>query len=301
MTRRLATRRRGYTLVELLVVMAMIALILGIALPSIFGLLNAGAEAQAYNKLSSMLTMARALAVQNGTYAGVHVQMVDNLADHSDLAGTCYAAVMIYKNVALADQTPVMRFVLAPGYAPTPMPGGMAFGEVSGYFVLPDYNSDGSDDYAALQTNTNAAGALLEDFGSFTIVFSPTGSVVRQVEGQNVQFLYRYSDDPNLRPEFQQTRTLFFDDSSNAPRARDGRAIWSINIANDWDTGGTNAVARNRKGDGGDGEPGATALTLFRYAEVYGAGTPALRAGLLNRTGQFLPMNIYTGQLFRRQ
>jgi Tfp pilus assembly protein FimT len=79
----------------MLVVISMIALIAGITLPSIVRLFRAGAEEQAYNILAAQLTSARALAVREGTYAGVHIQRADATDELYDQR-ICYAAVVVF-------------------------------------------------------------------------------------------------------------------------------------------------------------------------------------------------------------
>ena len=137
-------------------VITIIALILGIILPSIVGLFSAGADAQAYNALLGQLAAARAYAMQNGVRAGVLVKM----ADASSLTNTCWSAVVA--------QDPNGLFYLAKGFAPRRFPGTIAFGQVSNVFV----NNAGNfisilDD--PIQAN------YLGDFTTFTILFSPTG------------------------------------------------------------------------------------------------------------------------------
>ncbi|MDY6913530.1 MAG: prepilin-type N-terminal cleavage/methylation domain-containing protein [Planctomycetota bacterium] len=227
--------RRGFTLIELLTVMGIIVLLAGIALPSVVGLFRAGADAQAYNLLAAQLTAARALAIQESTYAGVHVQLADP-DENPSLEGVCYASIVIYSGSS--------QFGQAPGYIPRRIPGGMAFGELSNTFV----NSSG--DYQGLSD--------IDDFTTFTIVFSPSGSVVVNVAGGNVQF---------------NTNDNLFDDTS--PNI----ALWDATDAND-DTEGVSAV------------------TMFHYSTFNKTGD---RAAYLNESGQFLPVNVYTGQLFQRQ
>ncbi len=228
--------RPAFTLVELIVTISIIALLAATALPTISGLFNAGADKQAYNIIAAQITAARALAIVEGTYAGVHVQ----IADRDELENICYAAVVIYD-----DSTSVNAFVLADGFTPQRMPGNIAFGELRSPFV----------DVDAYQ---NLNDGDLADFTTFTIVFSPAGQVVKNVNGNLVAFvednLFKLGAIGSIDPQ------LWYDP---------------------------------------DAEAGATAITLFDYKTLK-VLSPGGRADYLDENGQFLVLNLYTGQFFYR-
>ncbi len=238
----------AFTLVELMVVITLIVLISAIALPSVIKLFSTGTDTQATNMLAAQLSYARAIAIQNNTYAGVHVQMADakNSAGtallNPDLEETCFSAIVMYNQSN-------GYFELTQGTKPRRIPGSIAFGQLTGTFV------NNSGNYQNL-TDTN-----LPVFTTFTIVFSPSGQVVTNVNGGNVLF--------------HDTATGLFNNADPA--------IWDLANAG-----------------GAAGEPAATAVTMFDYTELAGRDA-ADRDNYLNEAGQFLPINVYTGQLFPRK
>ena len=174
-----AARRRGFTLIELLVVLGMLSIILTLTLPSVMAIFNAGQDAQAYNLLSAQLMVARALAIQQSTFAGVHVQLADPNAQ-PELEDVCFSAVVFLRDVDPGANVN-MKWQLADGYRPIRLPGDMAFGKLTDAFV--------TDEEYDLDPNLDA-------FICFTIVFSPNGAAVRY----NVDFdpndpLFRVDDD----------------------------------------------------------------------------------------------------------
>ena len=251
MAKSVSKTRRAFTLLELLVVIAIIVLVIGSVLPSVLKIFSSGADAQAYNMLAAQLMAARGLAITEGTYAGVHVQM-DNRAG---AVGDCYLAVVIYKDVDDRENIADMKFVLAEGFTPRRAPGGFAFGELRGpnLYGLTEF-VNASSQYDNLTTGNN-----VDDFLTFTIVFSPSGGIVKGVLVQPIAF-------------------------------DDGAKYGST-----FNPGAGKAFLWNLPPD----EPGASAVTMFSYNEFRDAG--ADRPGYLRLKGRFIPINVYTGQLFDRE
>jgi len=233
---------RAFTLVELIVVIGIFSAVALIAVPSIARVFTSGADAQAYNLMAAQLASARARAMQKARYTGVHVQMVDPIA-RPPLEGTCYMAVLYFDSSA-GD------FKVDKGLLPERIPGTMAFGELSDSYV------EGGN-----YKNLGDVG-----FTTFTVVFSPSGSLVKQVEGKPVKI--------------DTAEEIFTGGATGTTR------VWNPALATD--------------------ELGATALTIFDHAQFIradksGAADLADRAKYLNVTGQFLTINVYTGQLERRK
>jgi Tfp pilus assembly protein FimT len=153
--------RGAFTLAELIMVVSVIILVASITLPGVVTIFTSGADVEAYNLMVAELTAARAAAIQDWTYAGVHVQRADGATDAA-IQETFYMGIVVHTGSGTA-------FKLHDTYGFRPVPGSIAFGEVSDTF----YSSAGN--YQAL-----ASQAQLDDFTSFTVLFSPDGTVVRE-------------------------------------------------------------------------------------------------------------------------
>jgi prepilin-type N-terminal cleavage/methylation domain-containing protein len=156
-------QKTGFTLVELMVVIALIALLAGATIPSMISVFTAGADSQAVNLLSAQLTAARALAMREGKYAAVHVQM------GSKYDGTTWIRLnKCYIGLMLEDPLKHVFYPIS-GYADIqPVPGTMAFGQMDGYVAA-------ADTYGGITDEAN-----LRAFATFDIVFSPSGSLALQ-------------------------------------------------------------------------------------------------------------------------
>jgi len=178
-TRKISAAGGGFTLVELLVVIAVIAILVAVTLPSMSELFRTGSDSQAHNLIAAQLAAARALAIQEHTTAGVHVQLADGANVKAAQADACYAAVV--------KEISTDRFGLADGYAPQRMPGMMSFLELP----APNVN----------YTTTELADG---QYMTFSIVFNSSGGLKG---GNNIYF-----DDPNFASGMLWTNT----NSSNA-------------------------------------------------------------------------------------
>ncbi len=166
-------QRAGFTMVEMMVVLGVIILAAGIALPSITSLMQSGADKQAYNLISAQIRAARALAIEEGTYAGVHIQLADKGAN-PDLEGTCYSGIVIFQQMDSEANPTVAYFDVAGGYDVHPIPGNIAFGDLSN-----EKNSiGGSGDFSYGNPDS---------FTTMTMIFAPSGRLVYSVQGKPVR------------------------------------------------------------------------------------------------------------------
>lgn len=168
---------RGFTLVELLVTITLVAIVLGAVIPSVAKLFTSGATAQASNMLTAQLSVARMLAITEGTYAGVHVQ----LSDRRDAEQECYLAVLWDDPATQNDPSLVQRA----GEPPRKLPSGAAFADLrlveEGITSPSGLDEDG-----------------LEDLTTFTIVFNSRGMLVRYVRDSDGTLQPISLDDPDL-------------------------------------------------------------------------------------------------------
>jgi len=147
----------GFTLTELVLVIAIIVIAIGVALPGVVGLLTADAEVQARKTIGALLGAARSLAIEKQSYVMVHVQM--------GVDGNCWAGILERTLSDNPDENE-HRFVPVETHPPRQIPEGYAFGEISddstsgGHFV-------GISD--------------LDDFTSFHVVFGPDGTLAQLV------------------------------------------------------------------------------------------------------------------------
>ncbi len=180
------TERQAFTLIEILVVVALIAMVIGLALVNTATIIRSSADAQAYNLLAAQLRAARALAIQQNTYAGVHVQLAKNpISDANPKLRKAYSTVVALHS-SLADAGPAV-FQQAAGFRYREVPGTIAFGDLTNdqdaifdgdQFDLPDTGGwSGPEDTTDLN----------ERFTSATIVFSPAGRIVRNVLGKQIE------------------------------------------------------------------------------------------------------------------
>jgi prepilin-type N-terminal cleavage/methylation domain-containing protein len=281
-----ARRLAGFTLLEMMVVIGLVALMASMALPSIVALFNSGADAQAYNLISAQFTASRAKAVLSSTYAGVHVQLADALNETADplrqpdallrpeLAGVCFSGMIVYDSEK-------RWFDLIPGMAPQRIPGNVAFGyasqEVTGTKLVNNipvtYRLEATIGDSASSLFEGAAAENMAKFTTFSVIFNPLGAVTRFANGDPIRF---------------NDQSPIFNDVATLDMARFGsKRLWRMTNAND----PLNNYVQDRYG--------ATAITMFDVAEYTSAGDNK-KVAYLNENAQLLPLNVHTGQLYKR-
>lgn len=179
----------GFTLAELMVVIAIIVLVSMVVLPSINKIFNAGADAMALNLFTVHLDTAQSIAQDKLRPAGVHCQMVDaDVPENANLKGRQFMTIVEYSDAGFRQSA---------GYRPQEVPGNYALGEAEKFRTGTTWNQ-------------MTAAQLKDDFTCFTVVYDGDGEVVTRVNGDNIIF------DP--------TDKLFVDDTQlwAVPAAEEG-------------------------------------------------------------------------------
>lgn len=266
---------RGFTLLEMMVVIGLVSLMASMALPSVIALFNAGADAQAYNLISAQLTAARARAVVGSTYRGIHVQLADAPYIEMDsaqyptllrpeLAGVCFSGMLGYD-----PNTRTFDLVAAP----LRVPGTVVFGYAS-QAIAGSNNIGGLEatlaDNSSNDPFTGAAGTLRK-FTTFSVIFNPVGAVTRFADGGPIK----------INPQ--------------------SKAFSDYGVpADDLALFGSQRIWRMANTDYVQDRYGVSALTMFNIAEYESASSDAKRLSYLNENAQVLPLNMHTGQLYER-
>ena len=96
MTRKI--NNSGFTLVEMLVVITIIALMGLMIIPAILGMFSSGSDSQSYAMLTTELSAARTLAIKTSCYVCVHIQQADQVSDANipaSINGKFYMAILV--------------------------------------------------------------------------------------------------------------------------------------------------------------------------------------------------------------
>ncbi len=272
----------GFTLIEMLVVLGMIVLLAGIALPSAIGLFRSGGQAQAHNLLSAQLSVARALAVEQNRHIAVHVQRgyYDPAEPDAGLPGSegfTFAAILSYgeltdPNDPVAGET---RFYPVKEHTPVRFPKNIGLGQVSAEFLI---QSGSTTSYTNLGDGPAYAPGdadydKLLDFSSFTFVFGPQGSLVRSPDGEDLRFAITDDAGEPLR--------LWAD-----PDDENHRGLWDPDAVTDGSPGLSD-------------EQGVQTVTIFDFARL--RSLTGARDDYLDANGQFLTVSAHTGLVVHRE
>jgi len=177
--RRRALQTAAFTLVELMVVMAIIVFALFLTLPSIIDLMTAGADMASFDLLAAQIDSARTRAVETGNFYGVHVQIADSTGPrNTNIEQQQYACIVSYTK-EVGDETGT--FSKAGGYRPIRIPGGWGFGEADRFRTAGVW--DTIEDEELYDSGTNYG-----DFTTFTVVYDAAGQAVARPDDAPIEF-----------------------------------------------------------------------------------------------------------------
>jgi prepilin-type N-terminal cleavage/methylation domain-containing protein len=257
---------QGFTLTELLVVIALIGLILAVVLPSIGTLFASGADGPARSLMSAMLGAARQAAVENQTYTAVHVQMgVDE---------KCWIGVF---SAQISPSDGKLRLAPLAGYKPQQAPGDMAYGAVDNKWV------GNNDTFIAINDETGYPYQPDWTFTSFNVVFARDGTLASQIP----------TLDGTVNP---------LDIGAAPPNPPSADSVFTATFANTntqkiWCS--ADPVVMGNSTGVNVGRPGVRVMTLFNYKTLRYMTDPAKRATYLQTSCQYLILDPCTGRLIQ--
>ena len=159
--------KKGFTLTELLVVVAVISLLVGIGITAARGLLESFESSKGVrNVINAALSSARAMALKESQYAGVRFQ--------EDINGNYYLILVMNDG---SNISPVNGFYAIEGRKPIKLPGDVGLMDLK---VKDDYSIDPStwNELDVLSDADLDEAPELTDAGTFSIVFSKAGRLV---------------------------------------------------------------------------------------------------------------------------
>jgi type II secretory pathway pseudopilin PulG len=181
-----ARQRSGLTLIEMTLVVATIALLVGFALPAVRALVNSfQSEGGTRTMIDAALSSARAVAVNNQRYVGIRFPKLCSSGDPLQplerlLDAPQYMILVMHEEPKKMGNLTV-GFRAVEGLAPIKLPSTIGVMDVS------QINSDADIDELV----------ELNDATAFSIVFSPSGKlVVHEIRARNREGRYRPNNDP---------------------------------------------------------------------------------------------------------
>lgn len=169
--------RRGFTLIELMVVIGIIVILLGITVFAVAGLAKDSKQSSAVNTVQSALGKARALAMKRGE--PVLIAFMPHVDDDYEHLQVVYAAFSGESIVHFALGSPpspgvVDRFIPITGQKPEPLPRGIKV--AAPWYAVGDNAGDSTwiaaSSFNAIASNGEAPGTIV------AVMFDRDGSVV---------------------------------------------------------------------------------------------------------------------------
>lgn len=264
--------RAGFTLVELVIVFAIIAILVALAVPSLSGLTRVSSEGAIRTTMRSLFASARMRAAATQRYTGIRFQqardgrqyaiMLEQVQPSEHFPGGCPS---YYQNCTF------LTFTAAGGSEPIPLPRGVevARGDLESWKPRGvGATAPAQPDNAFVEDPDGVPGVIPAT--TFTVVFSPSGQIVRR-QVHVTQRPDRYYDQSTWSdPVFNLTYMLPNKDVMFPPDVR----------ATESDTGFFD-ISQN-------------SLWVYEQQKRIETGAAPFR-DYIARSGVWIPLNIYTG------
>ncbi len=171
-------RNNGFTLVEMLVVIAIIGLVAALTIPNVPGMVRSHKMSAAQNLIKSAMGQAQAHAAKHQKYAGIRFQF-----DHGDWEnGRQY--LVLTENEAEPGYSG--RFIAVSKAKPIALPTGIGVISMSASVEL--FDANGEPYLASIPINDEYLDDDITPYSmdgatTFTIIFSPTGQLITKYIG----------------------------------------------------------------------------------------------------------------------
>lgn len=295
--------RAGFTLVELVIVFAIIAILVALAVPSLSGLTRVSSEGAIRTTMRSLFASARMRAAATQRYVGIRFQqardgrqyavMLEQVQPGEHFPGGC---PRYYQNCTF------LTFTAAGGSEPIPLPRGVevARGDLETWKPRgAGGTAPAQPDMGFVEDPNGVPGVIPAT--TFTVVFSPSGQIVRR-QVHVTQRPDQYFNQPDYRmtwwdPVFSLTYTLPNTGVMFPPDVKDQGT--SANTTNNTDPdpdppSETICGGNPTQQDLGFYDISQNSLWVYEQQKRIETGAAPFR-DYIARSGVWIPLNIYTG------
>lgn len=172
-------QKTAFSLVEMLVVIGIIAILVGLAVPAINAMQKSFNSTGAEGMISAALSTARTLAISNQQYAGVRFQKV--YSQNNSLEADQYMIFIIYDSAN--ERGWVCGFTAVAGYKPMKLPENVSV--IDKIILNRSLNADCDCTLSCVEKpledtdlDNTVINKSITDTSTFSIVFSPAGKLV---------------------------------------------------------------------------------------------------------------------------
>jgi len=304
-------RLSGFTLIELVVVCAIIAVLAALAIPSLSGLTRMSSEGAARTTFRSLFASARVRAATLQRYVGIRFQQ--------DKDGRTYAIMLVTPDAAnevpsafpggcpnyvLNQACTFLTFVAAPDIEPIQLPRGV---ELAAGDYLQSLNNPAATPNPADVTPWTVDEVKNLRATTFTVVFSPSGQIVRRlvhVSQRRDQWVYDAGSNKWGRswsdPVFNLCGTGMFlpdVDDTNSPCDKTANALKDTDPDPQNETSspavGPNTTRLKHVNPIAPTMSQTSIWVYERQKRVDAGATPF--TGYIQQSGTLVPLNVYTG------